>query len=36
MDASDFQLGEVIIQDGKPIAFYGCKLTGPQTRYIVT
>ena len=30
------QLGAVISQDGKPIAFYRRKLTGPQTRYTVT
>ena len=35
-DGSEFQLIEVIIQDVKPIAFYSCKLTGPQTQYIVT
>ena len=36
MDASELQLGAVISQDGKPITFYGRKLTGPQTRYTVT
>ena len=35
-DASDYQLGEVIIQNGKPIAFYSRKLTKPQTCYTVT
>ena len=30
------QLVAVISQDGKPIAFYRRKLTGPQTRYTVT
>ena len=35
-DASDFQLGAVISQDGKPISFYIRKLTGEQSRYIVT
>ena len=34
-DASDFQLGSVIIQYGKLISFYICKLTGPKTRYTV-
>ena len=28
-------MGAVISQDVKPIAFYICKLTGFQTRYIV-
>ena len=28
-DASYFQLGPVILQDGKPITFYSRKLTGP-------
>ena len=36
MDASELQLRAVISQDGKPIAFYVCKLTGPQTLYTVT
>ena len=35
-DYSDFQIGAVIIQEGKPIAFYSRKLTVPQTRYTVT
>ena len=35
-NASDFQLGAVIIQKGKPIAFYGRKLTDPQRCYTVT
>ena len=35
-DASAFQLGAVIIQKGKPIAFYGRKLTNDQQRYAVT
>ena len=35
-DASDFQLGAVIIQNGKPIAFYSCKFTPAQSRYTVT
>ena len=28
--ASDYQLGAVVIQDSKPIAFYICKLTRLQ------
>jgi hypothetical protein len=32
-DASAFQLGAVISQNGKPIAFYSRKLTPTQTRY---
>ena len=36
MGASYFQLGEVIIQYRKPIAFYSRKLTGEQLRYTVT
>ena len=35
-DASKFQLGAVIIQKGKPIAFHSRKLTDAQKRYIVT
>ena len=35
-DASEFQLGEVIIQKGKPITFYSKKLTDAQQRYTVT
>ena len=30
------KLGAVIIQNGKPIAFYGRKLTGPQSWYTVS
>ena len=32
-DAIEFQLEEVITQDGKPIAFYSRKLTVLKTRY---
>ena len=35
-DASDYQFGAVIFQNGKPIAFCGRKLTEMQTGYIVT
>ena len=35
-DASAFQLGEVIIQKRKHIAFYSIKLTDTQQRYTVT
>ena len=34
--ASDYQLGEVISQDGKPIAFYLQKLNDAQTHYTTT
>ena len=33
---SAFQLGAVISQKGKPLAFYSRKLTGAQKRYTVT
>jgi hypothetical protein len=32
-DASKTQLGSVISQDNKPIAFYSCELIAAQTRY---
>ena len=35
-DASAFQLGAVISQKGKPIAFYSRKLTGAQQLHTVT
>ena len=35
-DDSMFQLGSVIHQKGKPIAFYGRKITGSQQWYTVT
>ena len=35
-DASHHQLGAVISQDGKPIAFYSRKLNPAQTRYTTT
>ena len=35
-DASKFQIGSEIIQDGEPIAFYSRKLTKPQQRYTLT
>ena len=35
-DASVFQLGAVIIQKVKPVAFYGIKLTDSQKQYTVT
>jgi hypothetical protein len=35
-DASDHQLGAVIMQNKKPIAIYSRKLNTAQTRYITT
>jgi hypothetical protein len=35
-DASKYQIGSVITQKDKPLAFYSRKLTDPQTRYTVT
>jgi RNase H-like domain found in reverse transcriptase len=35
-DASKVQLGAVIKQEGKPLAFYSRKLSDAQTRYTVT
>ena len=35
-DASHYQLGAVISQNGKPIAFYSRKLNDAQTRYTTT
>jgi hypothetical protein len=35
-DASDSQLGAVISQEGKPVAFYSRKLQPAPTRYTVT
>ena len=34
--AGEFQIGEVIIQTGKPIAFYSHKLKKPLQQYTVT
>ena len=35
-DASDFQLGAVILRQEKPIYLYIIKLTNPQKHYMVT
>jgi hypothetical protein len=35
-DTSKYQIGSVITQKDKPLAFYSRKLTNPQTRYTVT
>ena len=32
-DASDLQMGAAIFQDGKPIAFYSCKLNPAQRNH---
>jgi RNase H-like domain found in reverse transcriptase len=36
IDASDHQLGAVIMQDKKPISFYSCTLNAAQSRYTTT
>ena len=32
-DASDYQLGSVIVQKNGPVAFFSCKLTPTQMNY---
>ena len=34
-DASKRQLGAVVTQDNRPIAFFGRKLSGPQHKYSI-
>ena len=36
IDTRNYQLGAVMIQNGKPIAFYSQKFTKTKTRYTVT
>jgi hypothetical protein len=35
-DASHYQIGKVISQDNRPMAFYSCKLQPAQVRYTTT
>lgn len=32
-DSSDYQMGSAILQDGRPVAYFSKRLSGPQTRY---
>ena len=33
-DASEYQMGAVIMQDEKPVAYWSCELNGAQKNYI--